>query len=604
MQAGGNRLRRCGQALGVMAMLACASAAAHVGVASSPAAAAAAHPAPPLRLAQAPADSAKASQAAPADKAVKDAADARKRDAEETAGRERYDRRVGSILLGGFFVLFLLLLGGVALLQWRYQRAIEKVLDADASRFGNDGQAARQAKVEALGILQASPLGIPEGSVRAILSFILIVGGLMILMFREQLNLGGAAEIASILGTVLGFYFGSRSTSDPGTAQISRKTDEIRADVAKANVAIQTTQAEIRATATPTVAAAQQERVSSHQRDLAALRDKLRVAQQMVRVLGGSGEGATIIDNASTVLDQGDRLLAVIEPLLSGKPDLKELADVTQQASAALGEMRKFGLPGIFGDAIATAQAVAGTLSGGLSTGAALAGVVGGPAGLIGGLVLSGLKLYSDRQAFDRYEAILLQRPFDRKLLPETISGNEALLVLEYAPLMMARLRAKGAVGPDLAITVLNAALKSDGATPRPARSVAAELLARDELKGMFAGEDELAEAIEEYRASAVFKFALQDLPQTLELDGDLPGAPARRTVDLHQLLALIPLLRGDRRMAAEIDRIYTVVRELAGQKVLPAAEVSGLIVGALAEAQSIAASSRQLREAPAEVQP
>ena len=50
------------------------------------------------------------------------------------------------------------------------------------------------------------PLGMPEGSVRAILALLLTLGILIFVLAYNQFP----SELISVLGVVVGFYFGSR----------------------------------------------------------------------------------------------------------------------------------------------------------------------------------------------------------------------------------------------------------------------------------------------------------------------------------------------------------------------------------------------------------
>jgi hypothetical protein len=530
------------------------------------------------------------------------------------AGHEQ--ARLVNALIFGFFVLFCLVMVGVAFLQWRFQRAVEKVIDsapagaaADDEPGKSDERPTRNMKIEALRLLQSSPVGVPEGTVRAVLSFVLIAGGLVILMLKNRLGLEGAAEVAGVLGTVLGFYFGSRAGSDTSAQQTAQqaidtatrateKAVQVQAKVEASGTALQQA-ATIRALESGAGGAAEVE-VTREQTRLREIREKLRTAQQIVRVVGAVSSGSTVVEGSAKVMDQADKMLGIIEPLLSGKPGIKEIADVATKASASLAELQKAGLPGVFGDAIATIGAVASTVSTGVSTATALGGILGGPAGIVGALVFSGLRLYQDKQKFDQWDAAVLQRPFDRNLMPTSDFENVGLLALEYAPLMRARL-VGGATqaDPALAAAVLRAAVQPPGAaTPTAAIELARTLRtpgSDPDLSARFASDGELAEAIEEYRQGVVFMRAKDNLPRTIELGVAATGAP--KTIDLHAVLDLIPLLRRDRRAASEIDRLSTVVNALGEQNAIPLEQVLAFVGDALREGEATATQDRQATE-------
>jgi hypothetical protein len=533
--------------------------------------------------------------------------------AESKAAVQLLDHTAIMWLTGGFFALFFLVIVGLVFLQWKFQRAVEKVIDgagaaesAGGEAGKDDASAARNVKIEALRLLQSSPLGVPEGTVRAVISFVLIAGGLVILMLKNRLGLEGASEIASILGTVLGFYFGSRSGTDTAAHQSAQQAIDTatraseKAVQAQANAAAN--QAAIRAIESGGGTGADSQ-VNKAQAGLREVREKLRTAQQIVRIVGAASSGSTVVEGGAKVIDEAEKMLGIIEPLLSGRPALNEIGDVATKAGASLAELQKVGLPGIFGDAIATVGAVASTLGTGISTATALGGILGGPAGIVGAIVFSGLRLYQDKQKFDDWEAAVLQRPFDRNLMPTSDFENAGLLALEYSPLMRARLAAGAAqVDAALAAAVLRAAVQvSASGAPLPAVELAKTLRTRGndpDLCALFATDQELAEAIEEYRQSVVFNRAKDNLPTTIDLGVALPGVP--NTVDLRAALDFIPLLRRDRGAASEIDRLYTVVSALGEQKVLPIEQVLAFVGDALREGQATAARDRQAAEAPA----
>jgi hypothetical protein len=521
-------------------------------------------------------------------------------------------------LIGGFFFLFVLVIIGVGLLQRRFQSAVEKVIDsakdAEVPRGepGKDGEPPlRNVKIEALRLLQSSPVGVPEGTVRAVLSFLLIAGGMVILMLKKRLDLEGAAEIASILGTVLGFYFGSRGGTDTAaqqSAQLAVDTATRATEKAgQAQVNAQVSRTAMEATQQATIRAIESgagggadSQVTKEQGRLRDIRENLRTAQQIVRVVAGASSGSAVVEGGAKVIDEAEKMLGIIEPLLSGKPGLSEIAEAATKAGASLTELKKVGLPGIFGDAIATVGAVASTVSGGISTATALGGILGGPAGIVGAIVFSGLKLYQDKQKFDNWEAAVLQRPFDRNLMPTSDFENAGLLALEYAPLMRARLAAGAAqVDPALAAAVLRAVVAvNDSGAPVAAIQLAKTLRTPrndPDLSALFATDQELAEAIEEYRQSVVFKRAKDNLPPTIDLGAAVAGVT--KPIDLHAVLDLIPQLRRDGRVATEIDRLSTIVSALGGQKALPLEHVLAFVGDALREGEATAAKDRQMTE-------
>jgi len=63
------------------------------------------------------------------------------------------------------------------------------------------------------------PLNMPEGSVRAILALLLTVGILIYVLAYDQFP----GELISVLGVVVGFYFGQRLNENTRTTNKSAK---------------------------------------------------------------------------------------------------------------------------------------------------------------------------------------------------------------------------------------------------------------------------------------------------------------------------------------------------------------------------------------------
>lgn len=76
---------------------------------------------------------------------------------------------------------------------------------------------------EQVAALRDLPLGLPEGTVRALLALIVGVVGLPLLLFSQALALDAAIAgyVNGIIAGVFGYYFGARSTT--GEAQATRR---------------------------------------------------------------------------------------------------------------------------------------------------------------------------------------------------------------------------------------------------------------------------------------------------------------------------------------------------------------------------------------------
>jgi hypothetical protein len=88
---------------------------------------------------------------------------------------------------------------------------------------------------EGLAGLKDLPLGLPEGTVRAVLALIVAVIGLPLLLFSKALNLGTeiSGYINGIIAGVFGYYFGSRTANVPSKALTQIADANSRADQAE-----------------------------------------------------------------------------------------------------------------------------------------------------------------------------------------------------------------------------------------------------------------------------------------------------------------------------------------------------------------------------------
>lgn len=57
------------------------------------------------------------------------------------------------------------------------------------------------------------PLGLPEGSVRAILALVIVVATVVAMFLGKT---GAAGPLSSVAGAVIGFYFGNRTANSKG----------------------------------------------------------------------------------------------------------------------------------------------------------------------------------------------------------------------------------------------------------------------------------------------------------------------------------------------------------------------------------------------------
>ncbi len=389
------------------------------------------------------------------------------------------------------------------------------------------------------------PLGVPEGSVRALLSVFIIVFGFLLLAFAGPLGLRAGEALTGFIGAVISFYFASRAGErSAGTAR------EAAAAVSRAADALQS------AGAAP----------PPPPRD-ATLRDAGSRLQALHAVLSATAElavGTGAVPGAAAALERVDALLGRLDPVLAGGADAGAVGPLAEEAAALLREFGELGPVGTaLGDALSTIGAVAAEsapVARGLAT--LTGGALAGPAGLVAAVAIGGLELVRDRERFGRWKAAMLDTPLDLGLLPPVVDAGLAAAALLRTPALASHLAPGGVVEPALALSVWEAlGIGAEGA-PRPARSAAAQVLdgaGPSELRTIFLGQPEaLAEAAEELRAAMTGAAALAGLglPAVTVAGAEVPTA---------SLTDAVQTLRQDGRAAAEIERIVYLVEALGG---------------------------------------
>jgi len=510
-------------------------------------------------------------------------------------------RQTIAILAGltGAFALFSMLLFVFL------ARSVRQVLIAHGQNAGSEGWKT----------YMNLPLGVPEGSVRALASLFVIIFGLVVLVLQKQIGIGNVEAISGFVGIVITFYFTSRSgtetqkVADAAQAAANKTQDVVREAVARssevaASAAASTTAAIDRATlevrtqqqAAPgaTSAAPSNEGPTAAQANLRDLRDRLDAVRQVARVAASLGVGAEIMPGASEAVRTADLLLGAVEPLLSGRPDAGAVVGVLQQVTIALAPLENAGLPGSLADAIA---ALKGTFD---VAGPIVAGIPGGPIGIVGGIVMAGLKLAQNQRQFEALKAALLEKPFDPILLPTVIDGVVATAALEISIQMKTIL---GDVGPGAATELMRRVTRrTDGRQPVLLTDLAAQLLTSGlsvdgqtlPLSGRVASAAELVQALEEYRSSLIFNAARSQIDGAVELPA-APGRPAA-TLDLRRLVDVTQVLSSNPVAASQIEKLVFLAEAL-GKLPAGAAAAAGLVAKALVAAETLLPQRTEKRE-------
>ncbi len=484
--------------------------------------------------------------------------------------------------------------------------------------------------------LMQLPLGVPEGSVRALLSMYVVIFGLLVLVMQKRLNLPSVEAIAGFVGIVITFYFTSRSNDQAqkaadesrkavgaavqavteattaakaigvasqaqsglqAVAKLSERLDDIKDSILKAQPGT-----EADATAAPGSAGAAAPTGTGKLRELQA---DLQLTRQILGALRELGVGSQLIPDADALAAKADTVLGTIDGAVqggAGGPELAQLAATAEQLRGTLGEV---GVPGMLGGAMsviasvttATASAPAGLAAGpvGLVAAGPVGLVAGGPVGLVAGLVTSGLQLLADKARFETWKTAVLARPFDPALLLPPVDASAARIALDLSPLMSSRL--EGAP-PNVATELLQAAIQpgADG-NPPPIADLAHEVFTGADplgLKTRFASEAELVEALQEYRTSLFFTRARDALSGQVGIPA-LAGNPAA-SISLGALLDSAFSLRQDPRAGSALEKIVYLVQAL-GLLHLDPARLAALVQSGLAAGAAMMGNSRTLED-------
>jgi hypothetical protein len=334
--------------------------------------------------------------------------------------------------------------------------------------------------------LRDLPMGLPEGTVRALLALIVGIIGLPLLLFSQALALNDAVAgyVNGIIAGVFGYYFGARSTT-PDTQTTRRLTEAL----------------------------------ATEQRQSQALReapDPARAEGMAAQLERHLGVARTILTQLGPVLPPG-----ILPP---------QAATLVEAAERALGAARA---PGQANEAVLQAALGALTGTGGpfaallRAAAPALPMAAGGPLGAAALVLGVGWNLGAG--AWRRFRARLLEAPLDPALFePGAITPASAELRLAQAPIF-ARLFTPRLEEPGFLATLLDHCLRPDAAALLWARYPG------------FANPEEAAQGLAEFRAALLDEAVARDVTaETLAraASGLGAAAPALRAAPDAALLA------------------------------------------------------------------
>ncbi|WP_429268375.1 hypothetical protein [Paraburkholderia sp. EB58] len=441
------------------------------------------------------------------------------------------------------------------------------------------------------------PLGAPEGSVRALITLFIVVFGFVVLALQNDLGINNANAIAGFVGTVIAFYFASRSgdaaqkaaelAHDASTDTTTTVAGAIKSATTAATDAQHATAQKVSdtsGTAVKNAADATQVALKAvnpqtppspgtggapaqSTTDLQNLSDQLTSMQTIARAATALGTGAAdLLPNAASTLTTLNDLATKVQPLLKGNADPASVQDAVSTVTKQLPALQSAGLPGALGSALAVFKQLSGPAA------TIVAGLPGGPVGLIAGVITAGIQLVTDRQRYAPYKTAMLNQPFDPASMPAAPDDTLAKSALSNAPLMLAHYTPPSA--PAASALLAFTMQKVQGTTLSPA-DLAAKAWgvagpAHQAADGPplpppdpnFTSLADTTTAFDEYIAAIVFQSASARINATLPLPS-VAGIPQGATIDLSTLANAARLVLPDPQASAELERLVYLAEAL-----------------------------------------
>ena len=305
--------------------------------------------------------------------------------------------------------------------------------------------------------------------------------------------------------------------------------------------------------------------------------------RQLFVALSGLERGPEILTGIDQVEFDVDSVLSAIDALVPGSPDPAMFVNLGQQAAEMISRLRHAGLAGLMAGAIATIDATHSLAK------AKLQAVCGSSAGFVASLVLATLDLLSDPLKREAWLFMLVHASHNTilsNIAPDTTLAQEAL---KRSPLMSGRMAAGEAL--ELMRKVLQRNQSGELVT---SSDLAHSLSARVPfvVPARFASEQELAEAIAEYRNVLAFLQRRQELTGQVDISGiEMQQSPA--SVPLQFFADICLELESDPRAAAEIERLAFAV-EAFSKLPLPRDQLRRLALDTVHDALEITRNRHQ----------
>jgi hypothetical protein len=287
------------------------------------------------------------------------------------------------------------------------------------------------------------PLGLPEGTVRAILALIVGVIGLPLLLFMDPLGIpqGTAALVANIITGVFAFYFGQRTGG--GEAQTARALSGTISTLQADKTRLETDNKDLAVVNTALKEVAGTTLGQSVQTEITRVERLVDLADTLATTLGPVLPKGLLPDGVVGAISQARNITAGVKALSQGELTPDTLSRLTGAASSLLGGS---GLTGLLSKAGGALLPIAGA-------GGPLAGVA---------LQLSiGWKLESAQ--YRRWRARILAAPWDPAVIdPGMITATTAEACLPRCPIFSAAFASVKDTEAGFYVNLINDALADD----------------------------------------------------------------------------------------------------------------------------------------------
>ncbi len=436
-----------------------------------------------------------------------------------------------------YVVLAAVILIAAAML-W-YVWSLRNRLDRALARMPPDGSAYSALLTGANDL----PLGVPRGTVRAVLAVLIVFGSVAFLAVSMLGNANGAIykfpeALSGILGAILGFYFGKGSSGEDGQAvsAVAAASADARAAIGTAaDARAQADAAQRQADAAhASLGAVQAQHDALASRQLDHIRDGLQAGAAIGRAVAASlpGSFGAEVGAAANALTQTAATVADV-----GAGDLSGAV----QKATQLAQLAAPNMPVV--QVLAKAAPM-------------IASVLGGaipPVALIAALVSTGSQLSA--AAYGRWIARVMDAPYTpEQFSPSVFDSNAARSLIAQVPVLMRVFGPRIAGDTAFALKIVQLALAEKG-----------EAALLDACRQDFAGLDQptITQAVRDLQKAALDTVLARDLPP--DAGKAVGGAPA--------MLKALDSIRADRTASAGLDAVFATVQAVRTAGRNPATE-------------------------------